>query len=102
MYRSIGIDASSSDFGDICESYMDEQLRNELEPVSKNCFTSRFEHWAEKVRLSKIRPGTRIVVSGHEALVYDGAKPEKALYVVGQWRLGEVPELIPPKRTARQ
>jgi hypothetical protein len=64
MYRSIGIDASSSDFGDICKSYMDEQLRSELEPLSKNCFTSRFEHWAEKIRLSRVTPGTRILLSG--------------------------------------
>ena len=78
MYRSIGIDASFSNFGDICESYMDEQLRNDLQPLSKNCFTRRFEHWAEKIRLSKVRSGTRIVVSGHEALIYDGAEPEKA------------------------
>ncbi len=94
MYRSIGIDASSSDFGDICKSYMDEQLRDELEPLSRNCFTSRFEHWAEKIRLSKVTPGTRIVVSGQKALVYDGARPERAVYVNGQWRLGEVPDLI--------
>jgi hypothetical protein len=93
MYRSIGIDASSSDFGDICDSYMDEQLRSELKPLSRSCFTSRFEHWAEKIRLSKVTSGTRIVVSGREALVYDGARPEKAVYVNGQWRLGEVPDL---------
>ncbi|MGO8905484.1 MAG: hypothetical protein ACLQMH_07655 [Solirubrobacteraceae bacterium] len=102
MYRSIGIDASSSNFGDICESYMDEQLRSELEPLSKNCFTRTFEHWAEKVRLSKIGSGTRIVVSGRQALVYGGARPEKALYVSGQWRLAEVPEIILPPRTGRQ
>jgi hypothetical protein len=98
MYRSIGIDASASNFGDICDSYMDKQLRSELEPVSRNCFTSRFERWAEKVRLSKIRSGTRIVVLGHEALVYDGAEPERALYAAGQWRLREVPEVILPRR----
>lgn len=101
MYRSIGIDASSGNFGDICKSYMDQQLRNDLQPLSTNCFTRRFEHWAEAVRLSKIRSGTRIAVSGHEALVYDGAEPEKTLYVDGQWRLSEIPELIPPKPTAR-
>jgi len=102
MYRSIGIDASSGNFRDICESYMDEQLRSELQPLSRNCFTRGFEHWAEKVRLSKVSTGTRIVVSGREALVYDGAKPEKALYIAGEWRLGEVPEIIPPKRSARK
>jgi hypothetical protein len=102
MYRSIGIDASSGNFRDICESYMDGQLRNELQPLSKNCFTRRFERWAEGVRLSKVGSGARIVVSGREALVYDRAKPERALYIAGEWRLGEVPEIITPKRSARK
>jgi hypothetical protein len=97
MYRYIGIDASAGSFSEICESYMDERLRNKLEPLTKDCTTSRFEHWAEKVRLSKIRPGTRIVISGREALVYDGVKPEKVSYIAGQWRLAEVPEMITPR-----
>ncbi len=95
MYRDIGIDASSSNFGDICDTYMDEQLRRELEHVDKNCFSSRFEKWAEKVRLSKVTSATRIVVSGRQALVYDGATPERAAYLDGQWRLSEVPALSP-------
>ena len=102
LYRSIGIDASTSDFSDICTSYMDEPLRSELKPVSKGCSTPRFEHWAEKVRLSKIRPNTRIVLSGHEALIYDGVKPERALYAAGQWRLAEAPELVRTRRTPPQ
>ena len=95
MYRYIGIDASSSNFADICATYMDQQLRDELEPLSKSCFSSRFEHWAEKIRLSRISPATRIVVSGGDAVVYDGASPERAAYVDGQWRLSEVPSLAP-------
>jgi hypothetical protein len=101
MYRDIGIDASSSNFGDICETYMDEQLRKELEPVSKNCFSSRFEKWAERVRLSKITSATRIMVSGRQALVYDGATPERAQYLGGQWRLSEVPALAGYAYSAR-
>jgi hypothetical protein len=97
MYRSIGIDASSGYFTDICDSYMDEPLRATVERANYDCTTSStmssLERWAEKVRLSKIKPGTRIVVSGSEAHVYDGATPEKVLYRAGQWRLAEVPEL---------
>ncbi len=96
MYRSIGIDASAGSFTEICQSYMDKQLRDKLQPFNKNCLTSSFEHWAEKVRLSKIKPGTRIVISGHQALVYDGVKPEKVLYTGGEWRLADVPELFAP------
>ncbi len=102
LYRSIGIDASTSNFSDICASYMDELLRSELKPLSKGCSTPRFEHWAEKVRLSKIRPNTRIVLSGREALIYDGVKPERALYAAGQWRLAEAPELVPTQRNGPQ
>jgi hypothetical protein len=102
MYRSIGIDASSSNFGDICTSYMDDRLRDELAPVSKGCFTRTFEHWAEKVRLSKINTGTRVVVTGRRALVYDGAEPEKALYIEGQWRLAEVPEIVASQPTTKR
>jgi hypothetical protein len=98
MYRSIGIDASAANYSDICHSYMDEQLRGELEPLNKKCFTSTFEHWAEKVWLSKIKSQTRIVVAGDEATVYDGAKPERALYIDGQWRLAEVPEITASQR----
>jgi hypothetical protein len=93
LYRAIGLDASSGNFGDICRSYMDARLRAEFEPSSKSCSTSKFERWAEKVRLSKVRPGTRITVSGGEALIYDGVRPERAVYVTGQWQLAEVPEL---------
>ncbi len=93
MYRSIGVDASSGYFTDICQTYMDSELRRELQPVSRACFTTRFEHWAEKVRLSKVTPATSIVVTGHEAVVYDGARPERVVYVGGHWRLAEVPEI---------
>ena len=99
MYRSIGIDASASNFHDICQAYVDAQLREKLEPRSRNCTAPRFEHWAEKIRLSKVRAGTRIVLSGEQALVYDGAKPETVIYIHGQWRLSEVPELNTPQRS---
>ena len=102
LYRSIGIDASTSDFSDICMSYMDEALQSELKRLSNGCSTPRFERWAEKVRLSKIRPNTRIVLSGREALIYDGVKPERALYAAGQWRLAEAPELVPTRGTGPQ
>ncbi len=97
MYRSIGLDASAGDFTDVCRSYMDEPLRGEVRRSNTNCLasssTSRLERWAEKIRLSKVGASTRIVVAGHEALVHDGAEPERALYVDGQWLLAEVPEL---------
>jgi hypothetical protein len=106
LYRAVGLDASAGNFVDICQSYMDEQLREEVKRSVKNCSTSSstsiLERWAEKVRLAKVRAGTRIVVSGREALVYDGVKPEKALYVRGQWVLAEVPELNSPRRAPRQ
>jgi hypothetical protein len=92
--------ASSGNFGDICQSYIDERLRSELKPLSRNCFSSRVEHWAEGIRLSKIRPSTRMVVSGGQALVYDGAEPERALYIAGQWRLDEAPAILPQRETA--
>jgi hypothetical protein len=101
MYRSVGLDAGAGDFIDICRSYMDEPLRGEVKRSNNDCSTSNalssLERWAEKVRLSKVRAGTRIVISGREALVYDGAKPERALYLAGQWRLLEVPELTAPR-----
>jgi hypothetical protein len=102
MYRSIGLDASAGAFGDVCRSYMDEPLRGQVQAANDDCSTSsstsRLERWAEKIRLSKVKSGTRILVSGQQALVYDGAKPEKALYTAGQWRLAEVPELSPTAR----
>ena len=99
MYRSIGLDAGAGDFPDICRSYMDGALGDAVRRSNSGCSTanatSRLERWAEKVRLSKVRAGTRIAVSRHEALVYDGAKPERAVYLDGQWRLAAVPELTP-------
>jgi hypothetical protein len=117
MYRSIGLDASSGEFNDICRSYMAQQLRAEFEPTMKNCLTTSFERWAEKIRVPGLGASTRIVVSGHEALVYRTAtakppkpqepqkpeepeKPEKAIYLAGQWRLAEVPAAIVPHRAA--
>jgi hypothetical protein len=102
MYRSIGLDASAGAFSDVCRSYMDEPLRDQVQRLNDDCMTSsnsisKLEHWAEKVRLSKVKSGTRIVVSGKQALVYDGVWPEKALYSAGQWRLAEVPELTTPE-----
>jgi hypothetical protein len=100
MYRSIGLDASSGAFLDVCRSYMDEPLRVAVERANDHCTTSSstsgLERWAEKIRLSKIKPGTRIVVSGDEALIYDAAQPEKAMYISGQWRLAQAPELSAP------
>ncbi len=98
MYRSIGLDASSGEFNDICRSYMDPRLRAEFEPTQRNCLATSFERWAEKIRVPGLAAGTRIVVSGGEALVYRTAKPEKALYLAGQWRLAEVPAAIVPRR----
>jgi hypothetical protein len=99
MYRSIGLDASAGAFTDVCRSYMDLPLRAQVERADEDCTTSsstsRLERWAEKIRLSKIKSATRIVVSGDEALVYDAAEPERALYGAGQWRLAEAPELSP-------
>src|ERR1700689_1491053 len=100
MYRSVGLDASSGAFLDICRSYMDAPLRIEVERTNDGCTTSRstskLERWAEKIRLSKIKSGTRIVVSPDEALVYDGVQPERAVYTSGQWRLARAPELTAP------
>ena len=97
MYRSIGLDAGSGDFSDVCRSYMDAALRDEVKRSNDDCTTSnatsRLERWAEKVRLSKVNAGTRIVLSGDQARVYDGAAPESAHYIHGQWQLAEVPEL---------
>jgi hypothetical protein len=102
LYRSVGLDASGGAFNDICLTYMDEQLRDKLKAAGTRCAAGTFERWAEKVRRSNVAPGIRIVVSGPEAVVYDGVEPERAVYAEGQWRLADVPELTTPRRaTAR-
>ncbi len=93
MYRSIGIEASAGNFGQICSTYTDQRLRAELSPPSKKCYTRTFERWAEKVRLSKVTPATAIIITGREATVYDGRPPEQAVYVDGEWRLAIAPEI---------
>lgn len=100
MYRSIGLDAGAGDFSDVCRSLIDEPLRAQTRRANNDCVpgsaTSSLERWAERIRLSKVGAGTRIVVSGDEALVYDGAEPERAVYVGGQWLLAQAPELTSP------
>jgi hypothetical protein len=101
MYRSIGLDAGAGDFTDICRSYMDAPLRDEVKRADNDCttanYSSKLERWAEKVRLSKVKASTRIVLSGDKALVYDASEPETVLYIHGQWVLADVPELrMPP------
>lgn len=93
FYRSIGLEASAGNFGGICRTYTDRRLRAELSPASRKCYSRTFERWAEKVRLSKIKPGTRIVLTGREATIYDGSPPEKVVYTGGEWRLAAVPEI---------
>jgi hypothetical protein len=100
MYRSIGLDASSGEFNDICRSYMDQELRDRFTPTETNCLTTSFERWAEKIRVPGVSARTRIVVSGNEALVYRAAKPERAIYIGGQWQLAEVPQVILPRHAA--
>jgi hypothetical protein len=95
LYRSIGIDASSGNFADICRTYMTGRLREELITLHKPCSGSAVERWAEKVRMAKVGTAVRIAVRGTRALVYDGAGREVALYANGQWRLNEVPEIAP-------
>ncbi|MGO9489859.1 MAG: hypothetical protein ACLQBB_12625 [Solirubrobacteraceae bacterium] len=101
LYRGIGIAASSGNVMEICDTDLDERLRHELEPLGKSCLSRTFERWSEAVRLSKIRTGTRIVVKGDEALVYAGAKPERAIYLDGRWLMDEAPELLPLERAAK-
>jgi hypothetical protein len=103
MYRSVGLDAGAGDFTDICRSYMDAPLRDEVKRADNDCttanYSSKLERWAEKVRLSKVKASTRIVLSGDKALVYDASEPETVLYIHGQWVLADVPELrMPPSR----
>jgi hypothetical protein len=98
MYRAIGLDASSGEFADICRSYMDSRLRSELTPFERDCLTTSFERWAEKIRVPGIGAGTRILVAGDQALVYRATTPEKAIYTGGQWQLAEVPQAILPRR----
>jgi hypothetical protein len=93
MYRSIGIDAGSGNWSDICMSYMDARLRERVEAYSRGCYSTRVERWAEKVRLSKLKAATRIALTGFRAVIYDGTRPEAAVYAAGQWRLEEAPEL---------
>jgi hypothetical protein len=105
MYRSIGLDAGAGDFTDVCRSYMDAPLRDEVKRADNDCttanYSSKLERWAEKVRLSKVKTSTRIVLASDRALVYDGSEPETALYVHGQWLLADVPELTTtPSRAA--
>jgi hypothetical protein len=95
LYRSIGIDASMGDFTDICQTDMTAQLREELTVKRKSCSAATIERWAEKVRTGKVGTRTRVVLSGGRALVYDGAQREVALYGNGQWRLDEVPAIVP-------
>jgi hypothetical protein len=104
MYRSIGLDAGAGDFIDICRSYMQGGLSEQVKRANNDCSTgsstSTLERWAEKVRLSKVKESTRIVMSGATALVFDGAQPERAVYVGGQWLLAAVPQLSPPTHLA--
>ncbi len=100
MYRAIGLDASSGEFSDICRSYMDGRLRQELTPFERDCLTTSFERWAEKIRVPGIGASTRIVLAGDQALVYRSTTPEKAIYRGGQWQLAEVPQVILPRGSA--
>jgi hypothetical protein len=105
MYRSIGLDAGAADFTDVCRTYMDAPLRDEVKKADNDCatanYSSKLERWAEKVRLSKVKASTRIVLSGDRALVYDDTEPEAVLYIHGQWVLADVPELTTtPSRAA--
>lgn|GEM_PF-1528392 len=102
MYRAIGLDASSGEFSDICRSYMDRQLRSELTPFERDCLTTGFERWAEKIRVPGVGASIRIVLAGDEALVYRSTKPEKAIYIGGQWQLAEVPQVILPRRSVER
>jgi hypothetical protein len=99
LYRSVGLDASGGAYNDICMTYMDEQLRDKLKAAGIPCAAGTFERWAEKVRRLNVATGIRIVVSGREAVVYDGVETERTIYTGGQWRLADVPQLTPPRRT---
>lgn len=105
LYRAIGIDSSAGNFSDICQNDMDSQLRSQVRRSNNDCVTSsstsNLERWAEKLRLSKFKAGTRIVVSGHQALVYDGPEPEKVIYIAGRWLLAEAPALTSPRTATK-
>lgn len=93
VYRSIGIDASAGNFTGICQTYLSSHLRQKLIALHRPCSQATIERWAERVRVAKVGPTILIVVKGARASVYDGATPEQASYIDGEWRLTEVPEL---------
>ena len=90
MYRSIGAGGAPNE---VCAVFFVRELQDELKSARVSCSSTKFEKWSEKVRLSKITPTTRIEVSGSEAVIHDGSRPERAVYVDGEWHLSEIPEL---------
>lgn len=92
MYRAVDAEAHAGHYATVCQRYMGERLQGEFKAFGKDCQRFMAELWAEGARLARVGPGTRVVVSGDSALVYDGVTPEKVLYVAGHWVLSESPE----------
>jgi len=78
-------------FAAICHDYLSGVLRQLDRLVGGSCAKDLAREWREGVQLSTITAKTRIAVGGAEAVVYDGAAPDRARRVAGRWRVSEWP-----------
>ena len=91
LFATVAAEGRTHNFARICQDEMIGLLRELDYLVGGNCAKDLAAEWAEGVQLSTIGHGTRIVVTGNKATVYDGPSPDSAMRVNGVWQMAELP-----------
>jgi hypothetical protein len=91
LFMAATADGRARNFKAICDQDYSGLLK-ELEYLFKgDCPRDLKEEWAEGVQLAHVGSGTRIVVSGKNATVFDGGSPDRAYLTQRGWKLVETP-----------
>ncbi len=91
LFVAAAADGRAGNFKAVCDQDYSGLLK-ELDYLFKaDCERDLKEEWAEGVQLAHVGPGTRIVISGKSATVFDGGSPDRAYLTQIGWKLVEGP-----------
>ncbi len=91
LFGAVAADGRAHNFARICTVDMSEVLPELDYLVGGNCTKDMAADWREGVQLSKMGPGTRVIVTGDTAVVFDGPAPDRTVRMNGRWQLAEFP-----------
>jgi hypothetical protein len=91
LFMAAAADGRGGNFEAICDQDYSGLLKQLDYLFKADCPRDLKAEWAEGVQLAHVGSGTRIVVSGKNATVFDGGSPDRAYRTQSGWKLVEAP-----------